>query len=89
MKILLYHVSGGFRKHTSSFCRFSDTVDLLYHKGRAKMSCNENENCIGIMQESCGSTDPFMLCKNGFVTSPGHSSSNITEKKSYSGTVVI
>ena len=89
MKYLAYNVSDDYTKLNSSSCRPSNTFGLYNHLSQAKVTCNSDENCIGIFEQSCDHNGPFHLCKKGYQTAKTHDSSCFYEKKDYSGIFLI
>ena len=85
IKLLYYHVSDDYRKHAGSSCRISNIFGSFIYLSHAKISCSSDEKCIGVLEQSCDNSGPFLLCKKGFETAQEHDSSCFYEKKNYSG----
>ena len=47
----------------------SNIFDQHKHLSVAKVACSNDSKCIGVYEASCDDNGPFMLIKNGFLTS--------------------
>ena len=59
-----------------------NTFDRHEQLSVAKIACAKDSNCIAIYEPSCDKNGPFMLLKNGFLTSV-HGTNCIYKKKNY------
>ena len=89
LKSLKYNVSGVYTKHLSSSCRSSDLFGTYYHRIQARINCNADENCIGVLERSCDNSGTFHLCKKGFITSETYTSSCVYKKKHHHGMYLV
>ena len=89
LTLLKYPVLDDYEKRIGSSCRLDNTVSLFQHLSQAKISCNSDENCIGIYEQSCDNSGPFLLCHKGFATSKANNSACLYEKKNYSGIYLL
>ena len=60
----------------------ANTFDRHEQLHVAKIACAKDSNCIAIYEPSCYKNGPFMLIKNGFLTSL-HGTNCIYKKKKY------
>ena len=62
---------------------------MYHHLSQAKIRCDADEKCIGVLDRSCDNSGPFHLCKKGFITSKKYRSSCIYKKKIHQGVYFI
>ena len=85
LKLLQYHFSDDYRKRVGSSCAIANTFGIFTQLSQAEISCNSDDKCIGVLEQHCDDSGPFLLCKKGFEVSKTHNSSCFYEKNNYSG----
>ena len=73
----------------SSICEDSLKYDPHESLIDAKLACDNDTHCIGIVDDNCNRIKPFHLCKIGFVTLDQNIEHCVYQKKNYIGTLQI
>ena len=78
-----------FIARKGTICLPSNKYKLYHHLGLAEFACEQDKDCVGIVNNYCDREGPFELCKGGFVAPDSYQLHCIYQKKRYSGKLFV